>query len=162
MKSLKKEITVRASPEKVFTFMDDLSKTGIHMSQSSMMMMGSKLTLEQLEGPSKGVGATFHWSGKVMGMPIDITETVTKWIENKEKVWETIGSPKIIILGWYRMSLKTENVGESTLASLQIEYTKPNGWFYKILSFFFAGWYSRWCLNNMLTDTRMQLEKSSP
>ena len=139
--------------------MDDLSKTGMHMSQSSMMMMGSKLTLEQLEGPSKGVGATFHWTGKVMGMPIDITETVTKWIENKEKVWETIGSPKIIILGWYRMSLKTEPAKEGTLASLQIEYTQPNGWFYKILSFFFAGWYSRWCLNNMLNDTKKEFEK---
>jgi len=160
IKSLKKELSIQAPPEKVFAFMDDLSKTGMHMSQSSMMMMGSKLTLEQLEGPSKGVGATFHWSGKVMGMPIDITETVTKWIENKEKVWETIGSPKIIILGWYRMILKIESVKKGTLTSLEIEYTKPNGWFYKIMSFLFSGWYSRWCLNNMLNDTKNHLEKS--
>lgn len=141
--------------------MDDLSKTGMHMSENSIMMMGSKLVLEQMPGPSKGVGATFHWNGKVMGMPVDIIETVTKWVENKEKVWETIGSPKIIILGWYRMRLKTASANEGTNTSLQIEYTEPKGWFYKILSFLFAGWYGRWCLNNMLYDTKRKLENSS-
>ena len=59
--------------------MDDLSKTEMHMSENSMMMMGNKLMLEQLPGSSRGVGATFHWFGKVMGMPIDIIETVTEW-----------------------------------------------------------------------------------
>ncbi|MBX7109595.1 MAG: hypothetical protein K1X61_13165 [Chitinophagales bacterium] len=86
MKTMQKQISIHASPEKVFAFMDDLSKTGMHMRENSMMMMGSKLVLEQLPGPSKGVGATFHWEGKVMGMPIEIIETVTKWIESQEKV----------------------------------------------------------------------------
>lgn len=131
-----------------------------HLSQS-FMMMGSKLTLEQLRGPGKGAGATFHWSGKVMEMPIDITETVTKWIANKEKVWETIGFPRMIILGWYRMSLKLTAVSEGTLTSLQIEYTRPDGWFYKVLSFFFAGWYSRWCLNKMLSGAKKEFEKAN-
>lgn len=99
MKSLKKEMIIHYPPKEVFAFMDDLSKTGMHMTENSIMMMGSKLMLEQLPGPSRGVCATFHWHGKVMGMQVDITETVTKWIEDQENVWETIGTPKIIILG---------------------------------------------------------------
>ena len=158
MKSLKKEMIIHSPPQKVFAFMDDLSKTGMHMTENSMMMMGSKLMLEQLPGPCRGVGATFHWHGKVMGMPVDITETVTKWIEGQEKVWETIGQPKIIILGWYRMILKTKPSKEGTLASLQIDYTQPDGWFYKLLYFLLSRWYCNWCLNNMLNDTKRNLE----
>lgn len=161
MRSLKKDIIINAPLEIVFARMDDLSKTGMHMSNSSMMMMGSKLMLEQLPGPSQGLGASFHWSGSVMGMPIDITETVTKWVVNKEKIWETIGTPKIIILGWYRMILKTEAVKEGTEASLQIDYTKPRGAFRIILYYLLSHWYCNWCLNNMLNDTKIHFDKST-
>ena len=161
MKSLKKEIIIPVLPENVFSFMDDVSKTGMHMSENSMMMMGSKLILEQIPGPSKGIGATFHWYGKVMRMPVDITETVTTWRENREKVWETTGTPKIILLGWYRMILKTEPAKDGTCVSLQIDYTQPNGWFYKILYFFLSNWYCNWCLSNMLNDCKKSFEKQS-
>ncbi len=69
IRSLKKDININAPLEIVFARMDDLSKIGMHMSNSSIMMIGSKLMLEQLPGPSQGLGASFHWSGSVMGMP---------------------------------------------------------------------------------------------
>lgn len=40
MRSLKKDIIINAPLEIVFARMDDLSKTGMHMSKNSMMMMG--------------------------------------------------------------------------------------------------------------------------
>lgn len=160
MKTLAKTITIPAPPEAVFKFMDNLSKVGMHMSENSMMMMGSKLVLEQMPGPDSGVGATFHWKGKVMGMTIDIMESVTKWIENKEKVWETFGDPKIILLGSYQMALNLSLVSEgNTQVQLQISYTKPKGWFNQILYFFLAPWYCNWCLDNMLNDTKKTFER---
>ena len=62
MKTISKGILIRATPEKVFFQMDDFSKTGMHMSEKSMMMMGSKLTLEQLS-PNK-----FGLRAKIDGM----------------------------------------------------------------------------------------------
>ena len=56
--TLQKEIVVRAPVEKVFSFIDDLSKTGMHMSEGSMM--AGTLRLEHLSGPEKGVGATLE------------------------------------------------------------------------------------------------------
>ncbi len=157
-KTLKKEVLIRAPCEKVFAFMDDLAKTGMHMSGRSMMMMGSKLKIEQLPGPEKGVGATFRWKGKVLGLPIDFTETVTHWKENEEKVWETIGSPQMIILGWYRMRLTTEPNENGTLASLEIQYMPPKGFFYNLLSAVSARRYADWCLSKMLGDTKKACE----
>jgi hypothetical protein len=161
MNTLKKEIIIYTSPQKVFSHMDDLSKTGMHMKENSMMMMGSKLSFERLEGPLQGIGTTYRWHGKIMGLPVDITETVTKWTENQEKVWETTGDPKIILLGWYRMILKLMPVKEGTLVSLQIDYTQPNGVFYNFLYFFLSRWYCHWCLNNMLNDSKKTIENFS-
>ena len=98
-----KSILIHSSPEKVFSQMDDFSKTGMHMSESSMMMMGSKLKLEQLSINPTGVGASYRWYGKMMGMTMDFSETVTKWQSPKIKEWETVGEAKIIIMSWYRM-----------------------------------------------------------
>ena len=48
MKTIKKKIFINASPDKIFGMMDDLGVTGMHMTKSSTMMMGSKLDLEYL------------------------------------------------------------------------------------------------------------------
>lgn len=156
--SLQKEITIRAPVKSVFRYMDDLSKTGMHMSENSMMMMGSKLKLEHVSGPEKGMGATFRWKGKTMGFPLDFTVRVTKWAENEEKVWETVGNPQLVILGWYLMRLRTVADGEGTRVSLEIRYRRPERLFYKLLSVLFARVYAEWCLSRMLNDTKRALE----
>ncbi len=48
MQTKSKHILIHSSPEKVFTYMDNIGNTGIHMMKSSMPMMGSKLQLQQL------------------------------------------------------------------------------------------------------------------
>jgi hypothetical protein len=160
IKTKSKSILIHSTPEKVFSQMDDFSKTGMHMSESSMMMMGSKLNLEQHSKMPTGVGAKYRWYGKMLGMTIDLYETVTKWQPPKLKEWETIGEAKIIIMSWYRMWFEISPAENGTIAKLSISYLPPKQWFYKILSFFFAGWYCNWCLNNMLNDTKKNLEKN--
>lgn len=158
MKTKSKQILIHSTPEKVFRQMDDFSKTGMHMSESSMMMMGSKLKLEQLSLQPIGVGAKYRWYGTMMGMTIDLSETVTKWQPPQYKEWETVGEAKIIIMSWYRMWFEINPAEESTIAKLSISYLPPKQWYYKILSFFFATWYCNWCLNNMLQDTKKCIE----
>jgi hypothetical protein len=158
MKILKKTTLIHSTPEKVFAQLDDFSKTGMHMSQSSMMMAGSKLKLEQLSTNSIGVGAKYRWYGKMIGMTIDFSEKVTKWQPPVLKEWETIGEAKIIIMSWYRMWFEITPSENGTIAKLSVSYLPPKHWFYKILSFFFAKWYCNWCLNNMLSDSKRNLE----
>ncbi len=158
MKTRTKGTLIHSTPEKVFAQMDDFSKTGMHMSESSMMMMGSKLKLEQLSQNSTGVGAKYRWYGKMMGMIMDFSETVTKWQPPKLKEWETVGGAKIIIMSWYRMWFEIAPAENGTIAKSSIQYLPPKQWYYKILSFFFANCYCNWCLNNMLNDTKNNLE----
>lgn len=157
MKTKSKSILIHSTPEKVFQQMDDFSKTGMHMSESSMMMMGSKLNLEQLSQNSTGVGAKYRWYGKMMGMTIDFSETVTKWQLPILKEWETVGEAKIIIMSWYQMWFEISPAKNGTNAKLSISYLPPKQWYYKILSFLFANMYCNWCLNNMLNDSKKSL-----
>lgn len=158
MKSRFKTITIQATPEKVFAQMDDFSKTGMHMSESSMMMMRSKLKLEQLSPNAAGLHAKYRWYGKMTGMTLDFTQVVTKWMPPKLKEWETIGDAQIIIMRWYRMGFETAPATNGTMVTISIAYEPPEGWFYRFLSFLFGGLYCNWCLNNMLNDTKKALE----
>jgi hypothetical protein len=158
MKTLTRSTLIPAESEKVFSFMDDYSKTGMHMTESSTMMMGSKLQLEQLSPNATGIGATYRWFGKMMGMTIDFTQTVSKWVQGVEKEWKTNGDVKIIIMGWYRMFWNLKPVEGGTLATIGIDYSAPREWYFKVLSFLFGGMYSRWCLNSMLRDTKKAFE----
>jgi len=131
VKSKFKLILIHSTLEKVFAQLDDINKTGIHLSESSMIMMGMK---------------------------IDFTETVTKWQPPRPKEWETVGEAKLIIMSWYRMWFEISPAENLTIAKLSISYLPPKQWFYKILSFFFAQWYCNWCLHNILIDTKSNLE----
>lgn len=126
-----------------------------------MMMIGSKLKLEQLSTNPTGVGAKYRWHGKMTGMTMDFSETVTKWQPRKLKEWETVGQLKIIIMSWYRMGFEITPVENEINAKLSISYLPPKELFYKLLSFLFTKWYCNWCLINMLNDTKKNLDNKT-
>ena len=131
------------------------------MTQSSTMMMGSKLKLEFLTANHTGPGSKYRWTGKMMGMVMDFTVEVIKWIPYEEKIWETIGDAKVIIYSWYGMHLIVTPMLDGSKAKLSINYERPKRIFNKILSFLFADWYCKWCLKYMLRDAKKSLESTA-
>lgn len=156
-----KSIIIHATPELVFAYMDNIGNAGMHMTKNSMPMMGSKLELKQLSENTSGLNSKFRWYGQMLGFTLDFTVVVTKWIKNREKVWETVGEAKMIILQWYRMHLVVLPEGQYTRAELSIVYTKPTNPIFRIIALFLAPMYANWCLNNMLNDSKNSLEKPS-
>jgi hypothetical protein len=47
-----------------------------------------------------------------------------------------------------------------TLAELSIEYTLPAQLFFRLISLLLAPIYAKWCVGNMLKDTRGYFEKN--
>ena len=161
----KSSIIQNTSPENVFAYMDKIGNTGAHMEKRSMAMMGSKLKLTQLSENAVGLNSKYLWKGRTMGFKMDFTVLTTKWEKDKEKVWETIGKSKMIILDWYQMRFVISQDGEKTKADLSIKYTKPRTFFFRSIGFFLAKPYAKWCLKNMLNDTKKhfeELNKSNP
>ena len=153
MKTLERIATFNASAKDVFNCMDDLGVTGMHMTESSMPMMGGKMKLEFLTAQKTGLNTKYRWTGKVLWMNLDFTVQVTHWVRDREKIWETVGNPRIIIYSWFSMHLKVEGSDALTKASLSISYERPKDLFGKVVCFLLGDWYSKWCLRNMLHDT---------
>jgi hypothetical protein len=160
MTTVSEAIEIRASAEAVFAHVDDIRNLGWHMTgQSSMAMMGSRLKLEILSDQPSGLGATYRYSGTVMGLSIDFSESVTKYLPPREKVWRTIGEPQLQIIKSYEMRVAIDGLSPSSARlTISIAYDLPRSPFRRIVGLLLARPYSRWCLRRMLRDTQQALE----
>jgi Polyketide cyclase / dehydrase and lipid transport len=94
MATLTRSITIEAPAERVFVYVDDTRNLARHMSESrSMPMMGSKLKLEIMTREATGVAATYRYSGQMMGLTIDFSETVTKYSLVARRYGAQLASP---------------------------------------------------------------------
>lgn len=157
MRTFQKTIAINAPPETIFAFMDDIHNSGMHMTGRSMAMFGSRLNLEVLSTASTGPDVSYRWKGRIVGLPVDFTVVVKKWIKDVEKVWETIGHPKVIVIGWFRMFLNLTPVDGKTSVTLGITYDRPKGLLGKLLCLLLGPWYAKWCLKKMLRDANKQI-----
>ncbi len=85
MGKLTKSIEIEASPEKVFTFINDMKK-----------MNGAMEGWAEGESTSKvvGVGATMHYVGVAGGSTAEWDMEVTEFVKNKKIASRTIGASK--------------------------------------------------------------------
>ena len=157
MKTIERSKIYQASPIEVFDCLDDLGVTGMHMTESSIPMVGGKMDLEFLTDQKTGLNTKYRWTGKVLWWDLCFTVLVTTWVRGQEKVWETIGITKLIIYSCFRMNLKVWKVPEGSTAQLSITYEKPKGFFNQILCLLLGGWYCKWCIKNMLIDTEKKM-----
>ena len=150
---------IRAPAEDVFAYVDDIRHVGWHMTERSSMAMGSRLKLEILSKRPTGPGATYRYSGRMMGLFLEFSESVTRYIPNREKVWSTIGKPRLLIISSYEMRLAVEPLSAaSSRLTISIAYELPQSAFWHIVGRLLAGPYSTWCLRQMVGDAKRAIE----
>jgi len=153
-------LEIRAPAEAVFAYVDDIRNLGWHMTnRSSMAMMGSRLRLQILSDQATGLGATYRYSGTMMGLSIDFSESVTKYMPPREKVWRTLGECRLLIIASYEMRLTVEPLStSSSRLTISIVSELPRSGCWRIVGLMLARPYSHWCLRQMLRDARHALE----
>ena len=161
MPHLSRTALINASPEQVFAYVDDIRNLARHMSESpSMPMMGSKLKLEIVTPEPTGVGATYRYTGKMLGLVLDFSETVTTYIAGREKIWRTIGDPKLLIMRGYEMRGLVEPVTPATTnLTISIDYELPDKGFWRMAGWLLGDAYSKWCLTGMVDGSKRALER---
>jgi hypothetical protein len=162
MTTVTEAVEIAAPAERVFGHVDDMRNAGWHMTErSSMAMLGSRLKLEILSERATGLGATYRYSGKVMGLSLDFSEMVTKYVPNREKVWRTIGRPRLLVIRSYEMRIAVEALaGAASRLTISIAYELPRSPFWRLMGRLLARPYSRWCLRQMAGDAKRSLESS--
>ena len=149
MQHFEKNIIIPATPEMIFQNVDDHSRFSSHMNKSSWMMGGGKMDVSVDVGHGQKVGSHIRLSGKAFGIKLYLDEVITHYEPPFTKTWETVGIPKLLIIGSYRMSISIKPQNNQSLLNISIDYDLPktNVWFGRL----FSGIYARWCVKQMIS-----------
>ena len=145
-------VLVNAPTEAVFSRLDDPRLLSAHMSGSSWMMAGSRMTLELDVSQGRAVGASIRMGGRVLGIALSLEEIVTERNPPRRKVWETTGTPRLLVIGHYRMGFDLTPQGNSSLLRVFIDWAPPEVRPARWLGRAFGGLYARWCTERMAAD----------
>lgn len=139
---------VAASPEALFAELDDHERLSGHMMRSSAMMAGAKMRFGSDEKRGQAVGSTMRLSGTVLGLSLEVAETVTERDPPRRKIWQTLGEPRLLVIGAYRMGFEISPEGGGSLLTVFIDYDDPTGpW--RVAGKLLGGFYARWCTRSM-------------
>lgn len=142
---------VDAPAGEVFAHLDDPQALAAHMGESSMMMGSSMATATDARG-GREVGSKITMSGSMMGVKLALEEVITGRHPPHRKVWETIGTPRLLVIAQYRMGFEVMPAGAACVVRVFIDYSLPATLPGSLLGRCFAGLYARWCVRRMADD----------
>jgi hypothetical protein len=148
----KSSAVVQATAQELFSLVDDPVRLSSHMSESSWMMGGSRMRTEVDSGGGKAIGSHIRMDGRVFGVQLALDEAITERDPPRHKVWETIGQPRLLVIGHYKMGFDITSQGGGSLFCVFIDYTLPESAPARWLGWLFARHYARWCTQRMVDD----------
>ena len=149
------EAQVASPPSEIFAYLDKHSQLSGHMSKSSWMMGGGRMEMTSDAGEFQRVGSRLHLAGTAFGLSVVLDEQVTIHEPPQRKVWETVGTPRLLVIGNYQMWFDvTSAAGAVTRVRVFIDYDLPTSTFKRVLGYLFSGVYARWCVKSMVRDAR--------
>ena len=142
---------VNAPVEQVFAFLDDPKALAAHMGESSMMTLGSRMSIDVDAGGGRVIGSKIRMQGRMLGVRLSLEEVITKRQVSAMKVWETVGTPKLLVISHYRMGFELTRNGALSVLRVFIDYSlpikPPGSW----LGYWLGDVYARWCTRQMVT-----------
>jgi hypothetical protein len=143
---------VAAAPGRLFEHLDDHARLALHMGRRSMMMMGGRMAYTFDEVKGRAIGSVIRMGGSFLGIPLGVEEAIIERDPPRRKVWETVGRPRLLVIGTYRMGFEIEPRGDRSELRVFIDYSHPASPAGRVLGRLFAGAYARWCVRRMADD----------
>ena len=156
------ETSVASAPEELFAYLDRHSQLSRHMSKRSWMMGGGRLDMIADEGGFQRVGSRLRLSGKAFGLTLSLDEEITIHEPPRTKVWQTVGIPRLLVIGVYEMGFEIEPAPPRSRLRVFIDYDLPSSGIGCVLGWFLAGVYARWCVKSMARDTLAHFAAVAP
>ena len=149
---------VQSPMDQVFAHLNDHTRLSSHMGESSWRMGGGRMETEIDSGRGQKVGSRIVLSGRVFGVELSVEEIVTERNPPCRKVWETTGTPKLLVIGRYRMGFELSAQGNDSVLRVFIEYALPGRGPARWLGRLFGRYYARWCTQKMVDDAVKHFE----
>lgn len=143
---------VTAAPQVLFDHLDDPRNLASHMESGSAAMAGASMSIETDNLQGKAIGSAIRMHGRMLGIAMSLEEAVTQREPPHLKTWNTIGEPKLLVIGAYRMGFGIDASGADSLLTVFIDYDLPSGLVGRLLGRALAPAYARWCCQRMVED----------
>lgn len=143
---------VEASAERLFDALDDHARMSAHMNARSWMLGGGRMETTTDEGDGRRVGSHIRLAGRVFGVRLFVDEVVTEHDRPRRKVWQTVGEPRLLVIGSYRMGFDIEPSGPRSRLRVFIDYDLPPRGVARWIGRVLGNWYARWCTRRMTED----------
>ena len=145
---------VPAAPDPLFMLLDEHARLSSHMSESSWRMGGGSMRVDTDDGGGRRPGSVIHLSGRAFGIRLEVEEVVIEHVRPRRKVWQTVGSPRLLVIGQYLMGFEVTPHDAGSDLRVFIEYALPTRGVGRWLGRLFSGWYARWCTRSMVADAQ--------
>jgi len=155
------EVLIATAPEEVFAFIDDHSRFSSHMSESSWMMGGGRMDVELDSQKGQAVGSHIRLAGTAFRFRLSLDEVITRREPPTLKVWETVGTPRLLVIGAYRMGVEIAATRDGSRLRVFIDYDNPSGPIARWLGACFGGLYARWCVKQMLSSAAAEFQRAA-
>ena len=110
------------------------------------------MTIELDRDRGQKIGSRIRLAGRVLGLEVSLEEVVTERNPPHRKVWETIGTPKLLVIGHYRMGFELSAQEHGSKLRVFIEYALPEKAPARWLGRLLGRYYARWCTQQMVAD----------
>ena len=153
---------VPASPLPIFEYIDRPERLSAHMERRSWRMGGGTMTIETDVGGGRAVGSRMRLAGRVLGIDLAVEGEVTERKPPYRKAWQTVGDPRLLVVGAYRMEVTIDKRGTGSHVRIAIDYALPSDGLSRWLGTLFGAMYARWCVKQMIEDVRQRFIGASP
>lgn len=136
----------------VFEHLDDFERLGAHMMRSSWMMAGSHMHYEFDASRGRALHAKVGLRGSMLGLRLTIDEEIVERTPPTVKAWQTIGTPRMLVLSAYRMGYALAPEQNGCRLKVFIDYAFPPRGFAGWLARIAGPMYARWCVISMIED----------
>jgi hypothetical protein len=143
---------IDASPQQIFDYLDDHTRLSSHMSKSSWRMGGGRMSIELDEARGSRIGSKIRLAGRVLGVELSVEEVVMEREPPFRKSWETVGTPRLLVVERYRMGFDIVPRAQASLVRVFIDYDLPQRGLARWCGELFGDYYARWCTRQMLSD----------
>ena len=78
------------------------------------------------------------------------------------KAWQTVGEPRLLVIGAYRMRVTIDALGDGSRVAIAIDYALPVRTWERWLGALLGAAYARWCVDQMLMDLQAKFAPGTP
>jgi hypothetical protein len=155
------EASIPVLEEDLFAYLDKHSQLSAHMTKRSWMMGGGRMDITTDPGGFQKQGSRLCLAGRAFGISIFLEEAVTLYHPPNSKIWETISTPKLLVIGEYRMGFGITPEQRGARLRVFIDYDLPPGTITRILGYLFGSFYARWCVRSMIRQAQARFLPAS-